>query len=84
MYDRRMLVLLIEKVQEGDDRFCEAVPLALSEYVEALEKDNVRNRSSNREEAIKPSVVDKPCVEFKTSNGCIIRAVAGGETFFKQ
>jgi len=36
------------------------------------------------EEALKPNVVDKPCAELKTSNGCVIRAVAGRETFFNQ
>ena len=39
MYDRRILVLLIERVQEGKELFCHTVPTALRDYAKALDKD---------------------------------------------
>jgi len=84
MFNHRLVVLLVERIQDDDAPFSRAVSVALREYVEALDKDHEHIDSSDLEESMKPNVVNKACVEFETSNHCIIRAIAGRETFFNQ
>ena len=90
MFNRRLLVLLVERVQDDDAPFSTAVPDALREYIKALEEDNARGSQYSEgdivdmSEITKPNIVSKLLAELKTSNGCVIRAIAGRETFFNK
>ena len=74
MFDRRILVLIVETVQESNYMFCHAVLTTLHKYAKAFEKDNASAFSDG------PKVVNTTCVEFKISNGCVIQAIVGKET----
>jgi hypothetical protein len=70
----RLLNIIVERLQPEDEVFCEAVPTALREYADALETDAANAFSG------KPHIADSDCIQFRASNGCEMKVIAGAIT----
>ena len=62
---QKMLVLMVKRNQDLDDDFSAAVPAALREYADAVEKGEQAKHDHDA---------------FKASNGCRVLIIAGNET----
>ena len=61
---KRLLNIIVTRWQDGDYDFSAAVPTALREYADAVEKDEKGNNDHE---------------SFETSNGCRIVVIGGSE-----
>ena len=62
---QRMLILMVKRDQDMDDDFSSAVPTALREYADAVER-GIKGKNDHE--------------EFKASNRCRVLVIAGNET----
>jgi len=62
---QRSIILVVKRRQEERDNFSAAVPTALREYADAVEKDEKGNNDHE---------------SFETSNGCRILVIAANNT----